>query len=82
MTTTIIADDESTHHTAVESAELVHSHHLKHRTNLLEVGKRAGLAFHDGAHASQSSALQLLASIQGIAKLDKAHKVLGNTEMA
>ena len=35
-----------------------------------------GLTAHDGAHAAERGALELLAPVQRVAKLHEAHKVL------
>ena len=47
-------------------------------SDVLQVLQALVLAFHDGAHATQSSAFQLLAPIEGVTKLHQPDVVLGH----
>jgi hypothetical protein len=46
--------------------------------NFFKVGERGLLAFEDGAHATECSAFEALAAIEGVAVLDHANHVTSN----
>ena len=46
--------------------------------HLLEVPQALVLPAHDGGHAPERRALQLLAPVQGVAELEEPHVVLGD----
>ncbi len=51
-------------------------------THLLQVSESASLTLHDSAHATESSALELLAAVKGVAEFDQAYIFLGNTTIS
>jgi hypothetical protein len=50
-------------------------------TDLLKVREGRRLSPHDGAHAAECCALELLAPVHRVAVLEKAHVVLGHAVM-